>query len=263
MFSKKLLMTLKPLKQISFKRPLIIAHRGYRAKYPENTLASFSAALDIGVKMIELDVMLTRDRKMVVIHDATLERTTDGHGQVNGYTLQELKALDAGSWFHPSFAGERLPELEEVLDLVSDRTLLNIEIKSNAYEPHHPPDAIERQVVELVRRKKAHASVLISSFEWKILDSVASMETPPAIALISKYPAESDNVKRCIKLKAFSWHPNCRELTYDQVKTMREQGIRVFPYNVDSREEYQQMIQMGVDGVITSDPPLVSVLDPA
>lgn len=256
-------MALKPLKQISFKRPLIIAHRGYRAKYPENTLASFSAALDIGVKMIELDVMLTRDRKMVVIHDATLERTTDGHGQVNSHTLQELKELDAGSWFHPSFAGERLPELEEVLSLINGRALLNIEIKSNAYEPHQPPDAIERQVVELVRRKKAHSSVLISSFEWKILNSVVSMEDAPAIALISKYPAKGDHVKHCISLKAFSWHPNCLELTYNQVKVMREQGIRVFPYNVDSREEYRRMIQMDVDGVITSDPLLVSDLDPA
>jgi glycerophosphoryl diester phosphodiesterase len=253
-------MTLKPVKLTTFKRPLIIAHRGYRAKYPENTLAAFSAALDIGVKMIELDVMLTRDRKMVVIHDATLERTTDGHGQVNSYTLQELKELDAGSWFHPRFAGERLPALDQVLDLVSDRTLLNIEIKSNAYEAHHPPDAIETQVVELVRRKNALTSVLISSFEWKILENVASMEDAPAIALISKYPAEGDNVKLCIRLKAFSWHPNCRELQYDQVKIMREQGIRVFPYNVDSPGEYQRMIQMDVDGIITSDPRLLSDL---
>jgi glycerophosphoryl diester phosphodiesterase len=253
-------MALKPLKQISFKRPLIIAHRGYRAKYPENTLTSFSAALDIGVKMIELDVMLTRDRKMVVIHDATLERTTDGHGQVNSYTLQELKQLDAGRWFHPRFADERLPELGEVLDLVHGRTLLNIEIKPNAYEAHHPPDAIERQVMELVRRKEALTSVLISSFEWKILENVVSMEDAPAVALISKYPAENDNVKCCTKLRAFSWHPNCRELTYDQVKMMREKGIKVFPYNVDSREEYRRMIQMDVDGIITSDPPLLSDL---
>jgi glycerophosphoryl diester phosphodiesterase len=253
-------MTLRPVKLTTFKRPLIIAHRGYRTKYPENTLAAFSAALDIGVKMIELDVMLTRDRKMVVIHDATLERTTDGHGQVNSYTLQELKELDAGSWFHPRFAGERLPSIEEVLDLVRDRALINIEIKSNAYEAHHPPDAIEKQVVELVRRKNALTSVLISSFEWKILENVASMEEAPAIALISKYPADGGNVGRCIRLNVFSWHPNCGELKYDQVKIMREQGIRVFPYNVDSPGEYQRMIQMDVDGIITSDPLLLSDL---
>jgi len=250
-------MTLEPVKLTTFKRPLIIAHRGYRAKYPENTLTSFSAALDIGVKMIELDVMLTRDRKMVVIHDATLERTTDGHGQVNSYTLKELKELDAGTWFHPRFVGERLLELEEVLDLVRGRTLLNIEIKSKAYEAHHPPDAIEKQVVELVRQKNALTSVLISSFEWEVLENIASIEDAPAVALISKYPAERDNVKLCIRLKAFSWHPNCRELKYDQVKIMREEGIRVFPYNVESPGEYQRMINMDIDGVITSDPAMV------
>lgn len=253
-------MTLKPVKLTTFKRPLIIAHRGYRTKYPENTLAAFGAALDIGAQMIELDVMLTRDRKMVVIHDATLERTTDGHGQVYSYTLKELKELDAGSWFHPRFAGERLPALEEVLDLVRGRALLNIEIKSNAYEARHPPDAIEKQVVELVRRKNVLTSVLISSFEWKILENVASMEDAPAIALISKYPAEGDNVKLCIRLRAFSWHPNCRELQYDQVKIMHEEGIRVFPYNVDSPGEYHRMIRLDVDGIITSDLLLLSDL---
>jgi len=240
--------------------PLIIGHRGYSAKYPENTLAAFKGALDAGVKMIELDVTLSRDRKLIVIHDDTLERTTNGRGPVSDYRLDELKELDAGSWFDPRFADERIPTLEEVIDLPEGCIRINIEIKSSAYEAHQPPDAIERQVLELVRSKNAKDSVLISSFEWKILENVASMEDAPAIALISKYPAEGDNVKLCIRLKAFSWHPNCRELKYDQVKIMREEGIRVFPYNVDSPGEYQRMIQMDVDGIITSDPPLLSDL---
>ena len=244
----------------AFKRPLIIAHRGYRAKYPENTLASFSAALDAGVEMIELDVMLTKDRKMVVIHDATLERTTDGRGPVSNYTFQKLKELDAGSWFHPRFAGERLPALEEVLDLVSDRTLVNIEIKACAYEAQQPADSIERQIIELVKRNNLRTSVLISSFEWKILENIVSMDNALHVALLSKYPADEDNVGLCERLKVFSWHPNCGELKYEQVRIMHEAGIRVFPYNVDSQEEYQQMIQMDVDGVITSDPVMVPKL---
>ena len=254
-------MTLKPVNLTTFKRPLIIAHRGYRAKYPENTLASFRAALDIGVKMIELDVMLTRDRKMVVIHDVTLERTTDGHGQVNSYTLQELKELDAGSWFHTQFANERLPALEEVLCLVGDRALVNIEIKASAYEAHQPPDAIERQVVELIHQKNALTSVLISSFELKILENITMMKDAPAIALLSKHPTEIDNVELCTRLNVFSWHPNCLELNYELVKMMHESSIRVFPYNVDTPEGYQRMINMDVDGVITSDPAMVPGLD--
>ena len=244
----------------AFKRPLIIAHRGYRAKYPENTLVSFSAALDAGVRMIELDVILSKDRRVVVIHDATLERTTDGRGLVSNYTFQELKELDAGSWFHPRFAGERLPALEEVLDLARDRTLVNIEIKASAYEAHQPPDAIERQVIDLVNLKNVRATVLVSSFEWKILENITMAEDVPAIALLSKHPADGDNVELCTRLNVFSWHPNCHELKYEQVKKMHGLGIWVFPYNVDSQDEYQRMIQMDVDGVITSDPVMVPKL---
>lgn len=244
----------------TFKRPLIIAHRGYREKYPENTLASFSAALDAGVEMIELDVMLSKDRKVVVIHDATLERTTDGRGLVSNYTFQELKELDAGSWFDTRFAGERLPALEEVLKMVGDRTLVNIEIKASAYEAHQPADSIERQIIQLVKRNNLRTSVLISSFEWKILENIVSMDGAPHIALLSKHPADKNNFVLCERLKTFSWHPNCQELKDEHVEKMHKAGISVFPYNVDSPEEYQRMIQMNVDGVITSDPVMVPKL---
>ena len=247
-------MSSQSIKLTNFKRPLIIAHRGYRAKYPENTLVSFRASLDAGVQMIELDVMLSKDRRVVVIHDATLDRTTNGYGPVNGYTIKELKALDAGSWFQPRFAGEQVPTLEEVLDDVNGRAMINIEIKASAFEAHYPVDSIERQVVDLVACKNLQASVLISSFEWKLLDNIATMKDAPSIALLSKFPADGDNVERCMKLKAFSWHPNCGELHHEQVKIMHEAGICVFPYNVDSQKEYHRMIRMDVDGVITSDP---------
>ena len=88
------------------KRPLIVAHRGYRAKYPENTLVAFEAAIEAGADMIELDVLLTKDRKAVVIHDESLDRTTSGQGPVSDYTLSELKALDAGSWFDARFLSQ-------------------------------------------------------------------------------------------------------------------------------------------------------------
>ena len=138
----------------NFKPSWIIGHRGYPAKYPENTLAAFEAAIEAGAVMIELDVMLSRDRKVVVIHDATLDRTTNGKGSVADLTLAELKQLDAGSWFDAQFVGQQIPELSEVLDLVNGRAYVNIEIKSNAYETHHPPDAIEKQVVDWLRQKK-------------------------------------------------------------------------------------------------------------
>ena len=146
------------------------------------------------------------------------------------------------------------------MDLVRDRTLVNIEIKASAYEAHQPADSIERQIVELVKRNNHRTSVLISSFEWKILENIVSMDNALHVALLSKYPADVDNVGLCERLKAFSWHPNCGELQYEHVKKMHGLGIWVFPYNVDSQDEYQRMIQMDVDGVITSDPITVPIL---
>ena len=173
------------MKATSFTPPWIIAHRGFKKKYPENTLVAFQAAMDAGVPMIELDVTLSRDRKLVVIHDATLDRTTNGHGSVHDHTLEELKQLDAGSWFHSDFAEQHLPELGEVLELVNGRVITNIEIKSNAYEAHHPADAIEKQVVDLVKQKKALDAVLISSFKAEILRQISEMDDRPPLALIS------------------------------------------------------------------------------
>lgn len=237
-----------------FSPPWTIAHRGYRQKYPENTLAAFQAAVAAGVPMIELDVMLSRDRKLVVIHDAALERTTSGRGAVSDFTLEELKELDAGSWFDAEFADQRLPELSEVLDLANGRSYLNIEIKAEAYEHHHPPDAVEKQVVAMVRQNNMQDSVLISSFEIDILVQIASMEDPPAIALISQIPVRKRIVEICSRLNVFSWHPDHLIVTPRQVDMMHTAGLKVFPYNVDTFEDYVKMIDMKVDGVITDDP---------
>ena len=237
-----------------FKQPWIIAHRGYRARYPENTLVAFQAALDAGVQMIELDVALSRDRKLVVIHDATLERTTNGKGAVRDHTLAQLKRLDAGGWFHPRFAGEHLPELSEVLDLADGEVLINIEIKPHAYEPHHPTDAVERQTLDLVCRRNIAERVLISSFELNLLKYIATLEHAPALGLVSRNPADKHTLENCKHLNVISWHPNHQILTPDQVKRMHAHNIRVFPYNADTSDEIARVLEMDVDGVITSGP---------
>jgi glycerophosphoryl diester phosphodiesterase len=239
------------------KPPWIIAHRGFRAKYPENTLIAFQAALDAGVTMIELDVTHTRDGKLVVMHDNTLDRTTSGCGPVIEYSLKEVKKLDAGSWFNPIFAGQHVPELEEVLDLINGKVLVNIEIKPHTDAACHPSRAIERQVVELIKRKKIQDVVLISSFDRNILEKIASLKNPPALALISRDPADSSTLAFCKRLKIFSWHPSPVILTSDQVEAMHAEGLKVFPYNVDTPQQFKQMFDMQVDGLISNDPLLV------
>ena len=109
---------------------IVMAHRGYSGKAPENTMAAFELALEVGSDGLELDVHLTKDGDVVVIHDGTLNRTTNGTGRVGDYTMAELKELDAGSWFSPEFKGARLPSLRQVLDLIKDENvMLNVETK--------------------------------------------------------------------------------------------------------------------------------------
>jgi len=241
----------------AIQHPLIIAHRGYSKQYPENTLVAFQAALDANADMIELDVTLTRDRKIVVIHDDTLERTTNGRGPVSDYCLNQLKALDAGSWFDTRFSGERIPTLEEVFDLVNSRIWVNIEIKSSAYEAHYPIDAIERQVIELVRQKDMQDTVIISSFEWKILENIKQISESPAISLLSSKPADLKAVIACQKLNAFSWHQNQKNMERIHVAMMHEADTSVFAYTVNSVSRFKQLLALGVDGVFTNDPVLL------
>jgi glycerophosphoryl diester phosphodiesterase len=237
-----------------FRHPLVIGHRGWPAKYPENTLASFQAALEAGCDMIELDVTLTSDRRVAVIHDDTLERTTSGRGPVSGATLAEIKTLDAGGWFDPRFAGERVPELCEVFDLIAGRCALNVEIKASAFEEGFPQDAIERQVAELVRRRNAASWVLVGSFERRVIERIAAMDDAPAVSLISQHPAEAETLGFLERIGAFSWNPLFKILTRDQVETIHDAGMRVFAWTINTRPEAEKTLALGADGIICNDP---------
>lgn len=242
-----------PLDLTNLPRPLLIGHRGYPARYPENTLASFTGAMEAGCDMIELDVTLTRDRKVVVIHDDTLDRTTTGKGLVASRSLEEIKALDAGSWFDPRFSTERVPELSEVLKLTAGRCLLNIEIKTSAFEAGYPDDAIEHQVVTLVKTGGAMDRVIISSFDRRILQRIAAMDEPPAIAFITDHGADRSLLEQLLAVKALSWHPRFKALARDQVDLLHAAGLKIFPWTINTREEAQRMLAMGVDGLICNE----------
>ena len=129
---------------------------------------------------------------------------------------------------------------------------------SRAYESHHPPDAIERQVVDLLRQKQLADSVIISSFNVKFLEQIASMKQAPAIAFISENPADEKTVQMCTRLKVFSWHPDHKIVTPAQVELMHARGIKVFPWTVNELEDFDAMQDLKVEGVITNDPMLAA-----
>ena len=242
-----------------FPRPLFIAHRGVSARFPENTLAAFQGAIEHGAHMIELDVSLSRDRQLVVIHDDTVDRTTNGSGAVSALGRDQLSRLDAGSWFDPRFADERLPTLDQVLELAYGKIMVNIEIKPEAVESEPPPDAVERQVVDRVRRHGMRDAVLISSFAWPVLQRIHDIDATIALGLLSDRPADEKLQQWHRSIGAFSWHPDYRIVTRDQVEMLQGMGARVFPYTVDGHIDTAGLLAMGVDGLIVDDPSHVHV----
>lgn len=141
-------------------KTLVLAHRGASKIAPENTEAAFQKAMQMGADGVELDVQLTKDKKLVVIHDERVDRTTNGIGYVKDLTLKEIKKLDAGSYFSPKFAGEKILTLEEALELTRNSKLINIEIKNIIIKYKN----IEREVVSIIKKMNLESKVICSSF---------------------------------------------------------------------------------------------------
>lgn len=147
-----------------------IGHRGSREKAPENTMASFRQAVEDGADGIELDVQLSKDGELVVIHDGTLDRTTNGQGSVSEYTLEEIRNLDAGSWFDPKFAGEKVPTLDESLQWAKGKTRVDIEVKKEA-TAHITPESL----IGAVRAHGMENEVAITSFDRQFVETVEEL----------------------------------------------------------------------------------------
>lgn len=227
--------------------PLVEAHRGDSANAPENTLAAFRRALDLGVFSIELDVHPAKDGALVVIHDGTVDRTTGGSGAVADMTAADLRALDAGSRFSPAFAGERIPLLEEVVALCAPTdVLLNIEIKRSPARPDFPAD-----VVRLLRRFGVERRYVVSSFDVDALLRAGREGPEVSFALIGEGPAILDEAVR----RGFPWiHGHHPTVDAPLVARAREAGIRVNVWTVDDPAAVAEWRRIGVDKICTNRP---------
>lgn len=169
----------------------IIAHRGSRGNRPENTLEAFQEALKVSSDGIELDVHLSKDGQVVVIHDETVDRTTSGKGYVKDMTLKQLKELDAGSWFDPKYSNARIPTLQEVLDLLAENHfsgVLNVELKTDVFQY----SAIEEKVLALAEPYLAQFSVIYSSFHYETLKKSRSCAKTRKLPCFSARKASND-----------------------------------------------------------------------
>jgi glycerophosphoryl diester phosphodiesterase len=231
-------------------KPLNIAHRGASGHAPANTMAAFLLATEMGADGIELDVHLSADGELVVIHDHTVDATTDGQGPVSALSLAELQQLDAGSWFDPRFAGERIPTLRQVLTAVGQRLLINVEIK--VVPGHHPP-ALEREAVRLIEESGMVDRVLISSFSPRSLRRVRRLNRQIPLGLLYSRPAPAV-LPALLRLSYDALHPHYGLVDARTSARARERGQRVNVWTVNDAGEMRRMCDLGVDGIITNYP---------
>lgn len=237
---------------------IVIAHRGASAYYPENTMAAFKAAVKMEAEMIELDITLSKDGVPMVIHDATLERTTNGKGAVADYTVKELQEFDAGSWFGKEHAGEQIPTLEEVLSFAKNKIALNIEIKhesvaDNAY------GGIEEKALNLVKKYEMEPYVLFSSFNYKAIAHLRELDVDIATALLyEKQQSRESSLSALVsEYDAQAFNCSYRQFIKRWAVEASEHDIPVFVYTVNKERKMKKMIKRGARGIFSDKPDLL------
>lgn len=222
-------------------KPKIIAHRGASAAAPENTIAAFQQALDLHADGIELDVMLTADKQLVVIHDDTVDRTTNGSGRVADMTLEEIRALDAGE-------GEKVPTLSEVLDAFGGKLLINIELKN--YTSIF--DTLPVEVSKLIESYGLIEDVLISSFNPFNISRVRRRIPDAKLGLITQPGQAQRWIWRFFEYD--SLHPHFTDVDAILVSALHARNRKVNVWTVDDPQEIKRLVDLQVDGIITNDP---------
>lgn len=235
-----------------FPRPIILAHRGDLTHAPENTLPAFEQAIHKGADGVELDVKLTTDGHVIVIHDSSVDRTTNGRGRVSAFTLEAIRSLDAGSWFDPRFAGVKIPLLEEVFETVGKGRLINIELTNYAT----PRDGLVEKVCALIKRHNNHSQILFSSFFASNLKKADALLPNIPCALLAM-PGLAGIWARSFGFMFGDYqalHPHIRSVSREQVQRVHRLRRRVHVWTANTAEEALRLQAMGVDGMFTDDP---------
>jgi len=245
------------------------AHRGGAGLAPENTLAAFRKALELGVDALEMDLHVTRDGVVVVIHDESLDRTTDGRGDVGELNLETVKRSDAGDKFAPAFRGERVPTLREVIDLVkangNGRVRLDLELKYHQDRPGKPED-FEERVLEILRGTGFTQRVNVISFHHPSLAKVKALEPKIRTGLLAGgRTAPQDPVALVRQFRADYYSPSFRHVTSEAVAALHQTGIPIVPWTVNDETDMRRLMALGIgalagDGIATDFPDRLLIL---
>ena len=229
---------------------LIFGHSGAQAYAPSNTLPAFLLAAEKGAHGTELDVHRSKDGHPVCLHDFTVDASTNGTGRVADLTLEELKALDAGSWFSQDFAGEKIPTLDEVFEAIGQKLFINVEIKSITEET----DGIEQCVADCILRHDMSERVFISSFNPLTLKRFREIlpDVPIGFLYGKESPAIAHELIKDISVEAI--HPESSLITSELVEKAHADGQRVNAWTVNDSKRAAELRDLGVDCIITDVP---------
>lgn len=241
---------------MALKFPKVIGHRGVAAYAPENTLEGIHTAADMGIKWVELDVKLTKDQVPIIFHDDMLDRTTNGSGLVAERTYSEIKDLEAGSWFGESFAGIKIPTLEEAIDVLLERDLgLNLEIK--------PCAGRERETAEVALDLLSqiwddHNNVLISSFQHVSLEAAMEMASDWSRGLLIGGDEMPENWQELAEyLNVATLNLGTRLLTREVVEDVIDFGKPILAYTVNDPMQARELQSWGVDAFFSDEPDVI------
>lgn len=240
------------MKRTITNRPLVFAHRGAKRVAPENTLPAFEAAIRLGADGVELDVQYSSDGELIIFHDLSLEKTSNGTGRVSAHTFDELRALDAGSHFGPEFAGTQIPTLDEALETARGKLLVNIELKTiEVAQSNLGPDA-----VEVVRRHGMADDVVISSFNPFALrkSKLAGPEIEHALLLAPDLVRWMRWGVTLRHSRADGLHPERAMVTPEYLANARRRGLPVRVWTVNEETDMRRLADLGVDAIITDVP---------
>ncbi len=230
----------------------IIAHRGYSSRYPENTLSAIRAAVDAGADMVEIDVQLTKDNAIVVMHDQSVYRTTNGAGLVKDLTLEQIRSLDAGSKFDAKFAGELVPTLEEALDAVHGKAMLNIEVKNVGSEGART--FMAQQIAALVARRNDTSHVQVMAFDSDFMKEMRRTAPGMSMALLAVKDTFGSKRRQAVNLKMDGLNLLHNTVSDDEVRDLHQVGIQTHVYTVNRQNSMLKALRKGVDGLITDYP---------
>lgn len=230
----------------------VFAHRGDRGYFPENTLPAFESAVKLGADGIELDVHLSKDDQLIVMHDEKIDRTTDGKGLIQNYTLEELKEFDAGGWYEPRFKNTKVPTLKEVIQLLSDydyKGMLNIEVKTDHIEYF----AIEPIIAELLQTTKMSFQYMYSSFNFKTLERLEKFDAMAKKAYI--FSTSEKKVKTALATPSLeAIHPKIDWVLANLTSINQTFPLKIRPWTINDPKQMKLAFEHKLEGIITDYP---------